>query len=1003
MAAVVLAMLGAGGRLAAQSGNSGILEGRVQADAGVPVPLAEILAIHTDGFTRRQAHSDSRGGFRLAFLPPGAYRLTVRRIGYRPVVVNDVVIRAGRVETVLITLTAAALTLDSIVVQAPAVHIGTGDTEFGTRLTARELGLLPLPNDAKALVAFTPGARPDQIWGAATAQANNYQLDGVAVNHPGVGGDFLQPSTSWIEEIEVRGLGAGAEYGNFQGGLVNIVTKSGSNRFQGGLRTNGESWHLNSTNLRVTELGSELSHRGEVDGQVRGPLIRDRLFFAIFGQLVDRGLRVLNKVRQVPGDFSPDAPAEQERKFLAKLTWQPTPRDILNGALGRIDADDARFGQNGFQSPEATLDRTSRTMFYNLSWQRTVTARSFLEMKVAGFDGSETRDGYGGPGLPGIATLLEVNPRQYQNAPFRESREPFSVAFSANWDWYARLGGIDHHVKAGGEHAFGEWTYSLLRNGGLTWRPGERLTPPVFDPLVPSTWVFNGVTTSSWGGEADLGSKVQNSAAFIQDYIQVTKWLSINPGVRWGRWIGRLRQPDGRGFFTPVSDNAFEPRIGVVADLSGSGTLVAKAHWGIFHQNMFASFFDRAEGGSVYSNEERWEYTGPGLTDPRTTFTAAQRNGDPSWRKVQTIRLNEVGRVENFKEPYIEQGIVGLEKTWGGHLKTEALYVRRRNKNMVAVVDRNLAQNYTVYHDLTVTDRFFAPLFFGGKPLEIPTLYVSNEDLIYYRTLFLAGIVGPEFIPPGFRGPAGMQRWLQLTYQPDNVLTNVPSATRKFDQLQLSATANYDSWWARLSGTFTSLKGNLNSLTGTDDYTVTGAGPYVHVNEQTNSYGNLNNQSVVELKLAIGGRLPYRLRGGAFVTYFSGDRVTPTLTISDLLLEFNLPDSIGPDFGGPRRPDRVRGYLFATTVGQRIFVQPRGTYNYPGRTSVDFHLERGFPIGKTELSFALDAFNALGSSTISEIQTSVNGNLDPEAYSAYGQTRQRVPPRTIRIGAGVRF
>lgn len=1000
LARVVLGFLAAASPVAAQSGNTGILEGRIQAEAGVAVPLADIVATHTDGFTRRQAVSDTRGRFRLGFLPPGAYRLTVRRIGYRPVVVNDVVIRSGRVETLLVALSAAALLLDSIVVQAPAVHIGTGDTEFGSRLTAKELALLPLPNDARALVAFTPGARPDQIWGAATAQANNYQLDGVAVNHPGIGGDFLQPSTSWIEEIEVRGLGAGAEYGNFQGGLVNIVTKSGSNRFQGALRTNGESWHLNATNLRVTELGSELSHRGELDAQLRGPIVRDRLFFAVFGQLVDRGVRVLNKVRQVPGEFSPVEPAEQERKLLAKLTWQPTPKDILNGALGRIDADGARFGQSGFQSPEATLDRRSRTMFYNVSWQRTFSARNFLEVKVAGFNGSETREGYGGPALPGIATLLEVNPRQYQNAPFRELRDPFSLAFSANWDGYARVAGMEHHFKVGGEHAFGEWNYRLLRNGGLTWRPGERLTPPVFDPAVPSTWVFNGVITSSWGGEANLGSKVQNSAAFIQDYIQVTTWLGINPGVRWGRWIGRLRQPDGRGHFTPVSDNAFEPRIGVVADLSGNGTLVAKAHWGIFHQNMFASFFDRAEGGSVYSNEERWKYTGPPFADPGTTFTTAQRNGDPAWRKAQTIRLNEVGRVENFKEPYIEQGIVGLEKTWGAHLKTEALYVRRRNRNMVAVVDRNLDRNYTAYHNVTVLDRFFAPQFFGGKPLVLPTLYVSNEDIIYWRTQILEhGALG-DFIPPGFEGAAGRARWLALTYQPDNVLTNVPEATRKFEQLQLSATASYASWWARISGTFTGLKGNLNSLTGTDDYAVTGAGPYVHINEQLNSYGNLNNQSVVELKLAMGGNLPGRFRGGAFLTYFSGDRVTPTLSISDLLLEFELPESTTV---APRRPVRLRSYFFSTINGQRLFVQPRGTYNYPGRASLDLHLERGFAIGRAELSLMLDAFNALGANTISEIQTSVNGNLDPEAYSAYGQTRQRVPPRTLRIGAGVRF
>ena len=496
--------------------------------------------------------------------------------------------------------------------------------------------------------------------------------------------------------------------------------------------------------------------------------------------------------------------------------------------VGRIDADDSRFGQNSFQSPEATLDRTSRTMFYNLSWQRTLSARSFLELKVAGFDGSEKRNGYGGADVPGVATVNQVNPREYQNAPFRELLEPSSLAFSANWDTYARLAGMEHHFKLGGEHGFGQFAYQRKRNGSLTWRPGEQTT---FDPAVPSTWVFGSVTTnsnvitSSWGGEAALGSKVQNSAAFIQDYIQVTPWLSINPGVRWGRWIGELRQPDGV-YFTPVSDNAFEPRIGIVADLSGNGTLVAKAHWGIFHQNMFASFYDRAEGGSVYSNEDRWEYGGTPFSDPHTTFTAAQRDADPAWKKVQTIRLNEVGRVENFKEPYIDQGIVGLEKSWGGHIKTEALYVRRRNKNMVAVVDRNIANDYTVYTNISVLDRFFSPQFFGGKPLVLQKLAVSNEDIIYWRTQLLSGAVtSSRYIPPGFEGPEGMDRWAKLTYQPDNVLTNVPQATRRFDQLQLSASARYPTWWAQISGTYTNLKGNLNSLTGTDDYTTSGAGP----------------------------------------------------------------------------------------------------------------------------------------------------------------------------------
>ncbi|HEV8612764.1 MAG TPA: TonB-dependent receptor, partial [Gemmatimonadales bacterium] len=402
-------------RLGAQSANTGIIQGAVRDSSGRVIPQAEILAAQQDGFTRRQATTDSRGAFRLGFLPPGLYRLSVRRIGYRPLIVSEVSVRAGRAESMALVLTAAALALDSIVVQAAAVRINTSDTEFGTRLTNRELGLLPLPNDTRNLVAFTPGARPDQIWGAATAQANNYQLDGVAVNHPGLGGDFLQPAPSWIEEVEVKGLGAGAEYGNFQGGLVNLVTKSGTNRYQGELRSNGESWHLNGSNLRVTEAGSEPSHRAEFDGQLRGPILRNRLHFAAFGQLVDRGTRVVNRVRQVPGDFSPQDPAERELKLLGKLSWQPSRKDILNGAIGRTDLEVERFGLNGFQSPEATQHRIAATTFYSFSWQRTWSPRNFLELKLAGFDGSDRREPYAGALVPGVATLLEVNPREFQN------------------------------------------------------------------------------------------------------------------------------------------------------------------------------------------------------------------------------------------------------------------------------------------------------------------------------------------------------------------------------------------------------------------------------------------------------------------------------------------------------------------------------------------------------------------------------------------------------------
>ena len=84
-------------------------------------------------------------------------------------------------------------------------------------------------------------------------------------------------------------------------------------------------------------------------------------------------------------------------------------------------------------------------------------------------------------------------------------------------------------------------------------------------------------------------------------------------------------------------------------------------------------------------------------------------------------------------------------------------------------------------------------------------------------------------------------------------------------------------------------------------------------------------------------------------------------------------------------------------------MQPRGTYRYAPRTSVDFHLERAFTLGRAEVSLAIDAFNALGANTVTAIQTSVNGSLQLGEFSAYRQTLNRVPPRTFRLGAGVRF
>jgi len=490
--------------------------------------------------------------------------------------------------------------------------------------------------------------------------------------------------------------------------------------------------------------------------------------------------------------------------------------------------------------------------------------------------------------------------------------------------------------------------------------------------------------------------------------MQLGPRLRINPGLRVGRWVGKLTPASGTEI-TAVEDVGFDPRIGVVFDFDGKGGLVAKAHWGRYHQGMFAAFFDRIEGGDVFSDEQRWGYRGAPFADPRTTFTEAQRDQLASqgiFELLQTISLSETGPVENYKQPYVDQAILGLEKTFGDSWKATALYVNRRNKNMVALVDRNIASNWTEFKDVHMLDRFSLPIQFGGQPLVLDKLWISNRDILYWYELLKAGTVqGNMYIPPGMSA----EELNALTYDPDYVLTTVPDARREFDQLQFTVEARYPKWWTSASATVSRLEGNFNVVTGPDDYTTGGPGPWVRPNEQINYDGHLSNQSRFELKAQLGGLLPWGFRGGAFFTFFEGDRVTPVLSVNSLLLEMSIQQTGGV---APCVSTTVssgycafRGFFLDGSNGHRIFVQPRGTYRYPSRSAVDLHLERSFLTRGGELLAQFDAFNVFGSSALTSIQTSVNGLFDAFSHGAseYGKVRGRVPPRTLRFGEAYRF
>jgi hypothetical protein len=103
------------------------------------------------------------------------------------------------------------------------------------------------------------------------------------------------------------------------------------------------------------------------------------------------------------------------------------------------------------------------------------------------------------------------------------------------------------------------------------------------------------------------------------------------------------------------------------------------------------------------------------------------------------VTLNETGQVLNYRQPHIDQWLVALEKQFSGFVKMEALYTRRSNKNMVALVDRNRDVNYTRFTRVRVYDQSGLPLPYGGAP--------SSSRRFISRTTFFWSASGAW--PPG--------------------------------------------------------------------------------------------------------------------------------------------------------------------------------------------------------------------------------------------------------------
>jgi hypothetical protein len=277
--------------------------GTITDSSGAALAGVQVTARNADTSLTRTAPTSQDGAYRLEFLPVGNYVVEVTASGFKKVDRSGIVLQVNDTARVDISLAVGDLNETVTVIDAPP-SINTSTVEIGGTIQSEEISSLPLVDrNVYSLLDLTPGVQSNS-GGTATAPSGsnalvlgfpeqrtfinggvdggsgsvNYYLDG-GINMTGLRntGNIL-PNPDAIEEFRLQTNSYNAEYGRYASGVINVLTKSGTNVFHGSVFE-----FLRNTVFNANDWGSQLArspfHRNQFGATIGGPIRKDKTFF----------------------------------------------------------------------------------------------------------------------------------------------------------------------------------------------------------------------------------------------------------------------------------------------------------------------------------------------------------------------------------------------------------------------------------------------------------------------------------------------------------------------------------------------------------------------------------------------------------------------------------------------------------------------------------------------------------------------------------------------------
>ncbi len=370
----------------AQSTTTGAIGGVVTNPNKEVVSGAAVTARNIGTNKEDTATTDDTGRFKVPNLQPGIYAVTVNSSGFSPMTMDNVTVEIGRETSLEVALSVGPVT-GTVDVSAEAPAINTIQPDFSTNLNQTSINELPVNGRRWSNFAIlTPGAVPDGNFGLISFRGisgllNNSTVDGGDNNQ----GFFSEErgrtrsaysiSQSAIREFQVNTSNFAAEYGRSAGGVINAVTKSGTNEFHGSafLYNRNNKWGARNPNTFISQLVNGVSvreafkpedNRYQFGGTIGGPIAKDKLFFffsydeqkrnfpgvAVFSTpgylntvnrttLLARGVTTaqIDSALSFINSLTGEVPRRgDQRLFLPKIDWHVTSNNQFTATYNRL-------------------------------------------------------------------------------------------------------------------------------------------------------------------------------------------------------------------------------------------------------------------------------------------------------------------------------------------------------------------------------------------------------------------------------------------------------------------------------------------------------------------------------------------------------------------------------------------------------------------------------------------------------------------------------------------